>query len=61
MNSVLLKKIFLNGRKKVIEPVPYVTTNHKHWSMSSAPIRQLLLMGDIPGGTTDDLMSWSDL
>ena len=28
-------------------------TNHKHWSISSAPVRQLLEMGDTPGGTTE--------
>ena len=52
MTSFLLKTIFLNGRKKVILPVLYVMTNHKHWSMSSAPVRQLLEIGDTPRGIT---------
>ena len=35
--------------------------NHKHWSMSSAPVRQLVEMGDTPGGTTEYWKSWSNL
>ena len=47
------KRIFLNGRKKAILLVLYVMTNHKHCSISYAPVSQLLEMGDTPSGTTE--------
>ena len=61
MTSFRQRETLSNGRKKVIQPVPCVMRNLKHWNMSSVPGRQLLLTEDTLGDTTMYWTSWSEL